>query len=275
MQASSGFSAIWRSLDKPATFTACLRPLRGSPWVVYAKRPFGGPEQVLDYLGRYTHRVAIANSRLVALTDGRVSFLWKDYRHHDKPKVMTLDADEFIRRFLLHVLPDGFHRIRHYGYLANGHRLAKLARCRRAAGASRAGAACPCRRLPRAIPAAYRPFARAVPVLRRPHDRDRHHSACRHRRSTLEHLMIPPQDRSPPSFPQRPQPSMPLSCYCVLPLAPAGIRAVHSSQPRRSPEPILSRSAAIATESSPRLLAASTANRQRLGSSTKAAAKSP
>ena len=118
-------------LDEPAVFAACLRPLRAIPWVVYAKRPFGGPEQVLDYLARYTHRVAIANSRLVALADGRVSFLWKDYRHHDKPKVMTLDADEFIRRFLLHVLPDGFHRIRHYGYLANGERVAKLARCRR------------------------------------------------------------------------------------------------------------------------------------------------
>ena len=118
-------------LDKPAMFTACLRPLRAIPWVVYAKRPFGGPEQVLDYLARYTHRVAIANSRLVALADGRVSFLWKDYRHHDRPKVMTLDAGEFIRCFLLHVLPDGFHRIRHYGYLANGHRLAKLAGCRR------------------------------------------------------------------------------------------------------------------------------------------------
>ena len=99
--------------------------------VVYAKRPFGGPEQVLDYLGRYTHRVAIANSRLVGLAEGRVSFRWKDYRHHDKQKVMTLSADEFIRRFLLHVLPDGFHRIRHYGYLANGGRAAKLAHCRR------------------------------------------------------------------------------------------------------------------------------------------------
>jgi hypothetical protein len=118
-------------LDKPAMFTACLRPLRAIPWVVYAKRPLGGPEQVLDYLARYTHRVAIANSRLVALADGRVSFLWKDYRHRDRAKVMTLDAGEFIRRFLLHVLPDGFHRIRHYGYLANGHRLAKLTGCRR------------------------------------------------------------------------------------------------------------------------------------------------
>ena len=99
-------------------------------WVVYAKAPLGGPEKVLAYLGRYTHRVAIANSRLVSLDQGKVSFRWKDYRHHDKPKLMTLSADEFIRRFLLHVLPDGFHRIRHYGLLANGHRVAKLAQCR-------------------------------------------------------------------------------------------------------------------------------------------------
>ena len=107
-----------------------LKPLHRMPWVVYAKRPFGGPEQVLAYLGRYTHRVAIANSRLIELTADRVTFRWKDYRQNDKPKAMTLDADEFIRRFLLHVLPDGFHRIRHYGYLANGHRTAKLALCR-------------------------------------------------------------------------------------------------------------------------------------------------
>jgi hypothetical protein len=119
------------ALAKPAAFAALLKPLRKAPWVVYAKRPFGGPAKVLEYLGRYTHRVAIANSRLVDMTDGRVSFLWKDYRHHDKRKVMTLDADEFIRRFLLHVLPNGFHRIRHYGYLANGHRAAKLVQCRR------------------------------------------------------------------------------------------------------------------------------------------------
>jgi hypothetical protein len=119
------------ALAKPAAFAACLKPLRYMPWVVYAKRPFGGPEQVLEYLGRYTHRVAIANSRLVELTDSRVGFRWKDYRHHDKCKVMTLAPFEFIRRFLLHVLPDGFHRIRHYGYLANGHRAAKLVQCRR------------------------------------------------------------------------------------------------------------------------------------------------
>jgi hypothetical protein len=125
------FHAELAALAKPAAFTACLRPLRAVSWVVFAKRPFGGPEQVLDYLGRYTHRVAITNRRLVDLGDGRVHFLWKDYRHHDRRKLMTLEAGEFIRRFLLHVLPDGFHRIRHYGYLANGHRAAKLAQCRR------------------------------------------------------------------------------------------------------------------------------------------------
>src|SRR5690348_15172568 len=111
MPASSGSSAIWPAWPRhPSSPPGCGRcaPFR---WVVYAKRPFGGPEQVLDYLGRYTHRVAIANSRLLGLADGRVSFRWKDYRHHDKQKVMTLGADEFIR--LLHVLPDGFHRIRH------------------------------------------------------------------------------------------------------------------------------------------------------------------
>ena len=86
---------------------------------------------MLAYLGRYTHRVAIANSRLISMADGKVAFRWRDYRHHDKAKLMTLDADEFIRRFLLHTLPDGFHRIRHYGFLANGHRAAKLDLCRR------------------------------------------------------------------------------------------------------------------------------------------------
>ena len=117
-------------LAEPAAFTAHLRPLRQTDWVVYAKRPFGGPQQVLDYLGRYTHRVAIANSRLIGLEDGQVRFRWKDYRQPDKPKVMTLDADEFIRRFLLHVLPDRFRRIRHFGFLANAHRTARLATIR-------------------------------------------------------------------------------------------------------------------------------------------------
>src|SRR5271157_631687 len=100
-------------------------------WVVYAKPPFGGPRQALAYLGRYTHRVAIANSRLLALEAGKVRFTWKDYRKDGVTKVMTLDATEFIRRFLLHTLPDGFHRIRHYGFLANGDRHDNLDRCRR------------------------------------------------------------------------------------------------------------------------------------------------
>jgi hypothetical protein len=117
-------------LGKPAAFACRLRDSRQADWVVYAKRPFAGPEHVLDYLGRYTHRVAITNHRLISLADGRVSFRWKDYRHHHKTKVMTLDAEEFLRRFLLHVLPDGFRRIRHYGFLANGHRTKKLATLR-------------------------------------------------------------------------------------------------------------------------------------------------
>lgn len=117
-------------LAEAAAFTAHLRPLRQIDWVVYAKRPFAGPQPVLDYLGRYTHRVAIANSRLIEFGDGQVRFRWKDYRQPERPKVMTLQAGEFIRRFLLHVLPDGFRRIRHFGFLANTHRTAKLATIR-------------------------------------------------------------------------------------------------------------------------------------------------
>jgi hypothetical protein len=126
-----GFFGNLADLAQPAAFTRRLRELRRVEWVVYAKPPFGGSAQVLAYLGRYTHRVAIANSRLVSVTDADVAFRWKDYRHHGKSKVMTLSANEFIRRFLLHTLPDGFHRIRHYGFLANGHRAAKLALCRK------------------------------------------------------------------------------------------------------------------------------------------------
>ena len=125
-----GFFGDLAELADPAAFARHLRKLREVEWVVYAKPPFGGPEQVLAYLGRYTHRVAIANSRLVSATEGQVAFRWKDHRHHGRAKVMTLEADEFIRRFLLHTLPDGFHRIRHYGWLANSHRAAKLALCR-------------------------------------------------------------------------------------------------------------------------------------------------
>ena len=119
-------------LVEPLVFGRHLDALRKIEWVVYAKRPFGGPEQVLAYLGRYTHRVAIANSRLLACENGHVRFRWRDYRADNRPKVMTLDTDEFIRRFLLHVLPKGFRRIRHFGFLANCCRAAKLARIRAA-----------------------------------------------------------------------------------------------------------------------------------------------
>jgi hypothetical protein len=119
-------------LMEPAVFARLLGALRNVEWIVYAKRPFAGPQQVLEYLGRYTHRVAIANSRLLACENGRVSFRWKDYRADNKSKMMTLDAEEFIRRFLLHVLPKGFRRIRHFGFLANACRAAKLAAIRTA-----------------------------------------------------------------------------------------------------------------------------------------------
>jgi hypothetical protein len=120
-------------LAERGAFTAYLAPLRKAEWVVYSKRPFGGPEAVLAYLSRYTHRVAIANSRLIALDDAGVTFRWKDYRAkgRERAKVMTLAIDEFIRRFLIHVLPDGFHRIRHYGLFANGGRAENIARARR------------------------------------------------------------------------------------------------------------------------------------------------
>src|SRR5256886_7032722 len=113
------FSSLERLRDSKA-FAAYLSPLRQTEWVVYAKPPFGGPEQVLNYLGLYTHRVAISNNRLLNIDHGQVAFRWKDYRDHDQQKTLTLEAGEFIRRFLLHILPDGFQRIRHYGFL--GHR---------------------------------------------------------------------------------------------------------------------------------------------------------
>ena len=124
------FSGMLAALTDPTAFAGRLADLRGIEWVVYAKRPFAGPQQVLAYLGRYTHRVALANSRLIRLANGQVSFTWKDYQREGETKVMTLAADEFMRRFLLHAVPDGFHRIRHLGFLANGHRAAKLALCR-------------------------------------------------------------------------------------------------------------------------------------------------
>jgi hypothetical protein len=127
------FSSLAQLRD-PQAFAAYLAPVRQAEWVVYAKPPFGGPQQVLNYLGRYTHRVAISNHRLLDIDNGKVSFRWKDYRHHEQQKTMALDADEFIRRFLLHVLPQGFQRIRHYGFLGNRHRQRKLAICRQLLG---------------------------------------------------------------------------------------------------------------------------------------------
>ena len=121
------------ALADPQAFATHLAPLRRTEWVVYAKRPFGGPQAVLAYLSRYTHRVAIANSRLIACDRTGVTLRWKDYRAEgrDRQKVMTLSTGEFIRRFLCHVLPHGFHRIRHYGLLASGTRADNIARARR------------------------------------------------------------------------------------------------------------------------------------------------
>ena len=123
-----------QKLNDPERFKAALKASRKTDWVVYSKPPFGGAAQVLDYLGRYTHRTAISNHRLVRLTDGKVTFRWRDYKDGNKQKLMTLDADEFIRRFLLHVLPRGFVRIRHFGFLANAHREKKLTLCRQLLG---------------------------------------------------------------------------------------------------------------------------------------------
>jgi hypothetical protein len=119
-------------LADKAAFKTYLAPLHRTRWFVYSKRPFAGPEQVLAYLSRYTHRVAIANSRLIAFDDAGVTFKWKDYRakEQQRARVMTLAVDEFIRRFLIHVLPSGFHRIRHYGLFANGGRAENIARAR-------------------------------------------------------------------------------------------------------------------------------------------------
>jgi len=127
------FSSLQQLRDR-AAFRRHLAPVRAAKWVVYGKPPFAGPQQVLDYVGRYTHRIAISNNRLLSIEDGKVRFRWKDYRCGGEQKTMTLAADEFIRRFLLHVLPDGFQRIRYYGFLCNRHREQKLARCRELLG---------------------------------------------------------------------------------------------------------------------------------------------
>jgi Putative transposase/Transposase zinc-binding domain len=116
-------------LARPKTFSSWLRPLFRKDWVVYSKRPFGGPQHVLHYLGRYTHRVAISNHRLISFSDGTVTFRWRDSAHHNEQKPMPLELDEFLRRFLLHLLPEGFVRIRNFGFLANCKRAITLPLC--------------------------------------------------------------------------------------------------------------------------------------------------
>jgi len=120
------------ALKDETAFLKSLAPLRQRDWVVYAKPPLGGPQQALEYLGRYTHRIALSNDRLLAVDHGEVTFQWKDYRtqQSQKSRKMTLPAGEFIRRFLIHTLPPGFQRIRHFGFLANRFRKQKLALCR-------------------------------------------------------------------------------------------------------------------------------------------------
>ena len=124
------FPARLQALAEPQRFAAWLRPLYAKDWVVHSKPPFGGPQQVLKYLARYTHRVALSNSRLLKLEQGRVTFRYKDYADAHQCKTMTLEAVEFLRRFLEHVLPKGFMKIRHYGLWASRHRAAKLHRSR-------------------------------------------------------------------------------------------------------------------------------------------------
>jgi len=128
------FFTTLENLRHRRAFTRYLESVSKVKWVVYAKRPFAGPEQVLDYVGRYTHRVAISNNRLLDIEGCQVSFRYKDYRNSNQHRTMTLTAEEFTRRFLLHVLPRGFHRIRYYGFLGNRFRQEKLARCRQLLG---------------------------------------------------------------------------------------------------------------------------------------------
>jgi Putative transposase/Transposase zinc-binding domain len=131
-----GFHGELKSLGEKRSFAQWLKRLTATEWVVYAKPPFGGPRQVLKYLARYTHRVAISNQRLVSLENGRVTFRWKNYARASEPATMTLPAEEFIRRFLLHVLPSGFVKIRHFGFLANRGRRDNVRLCRQLLAAS-------------------------------------------------------------------------------------------------------------------------------------------
>jgi hypothetical protein len=161
----------WAALAAPAAFAAWLGPLYQPEWVVYSKPPFGGPAQVLKYLARYTHRVALSNQRLLALDEQGVTFTWKDYAHGGKPRRLTLSAEEFLRRFVQHVLPKGFVKVRHYGLLANRDRAAKLAVCRALlvreplAGAAAAAALAPA---PAAAPGERCPVCGGARLVRRP-----------------------------------------------------------------------------------------------------------
>ena len=158
----SRFPGALQTLAPERAFRAWLRSLYRQPWVVYAKPPFGSPAHVLHYLARYTHRVAISNHRLVAVTDDTVSFRWKDYRHGSQIRTLTLDVDEFLRRFLLHVLPKRFVRIRYFGFLASRCRTASWRTCRQALAVAPPPPARTARRL-------HRHVVVAVPALRRAH----------------------------------------------------------------------------------------------------------
>jgi hypothetical protein len=155
------FSGTLDRLGNADAFAAVVRQLRRKNWAVYAKPPFGSPEHVLAYLSRYTHGVAIPNNRLVSADDTTVTFRWRDYRHGNAPRLMTLDAHEFIRRFLIHSLPDGFHRVRHYGFLANGCRRARLVTIRRLLAA----ASPPSDNAEREVTSHHRRFTRFDPTI--------------------------------------------------------------------------------------------------------------
>lgn len=182
-----GFHGQLTQLENPAVFASLRSRLASKKWVVYAQPPFGGPEHVLGYLARYTHRVAISNHRLVALKDGKVSFGWKDYRHGGRRGVMTLDAVEFLRRFLLHVLPGGFMRIRHYGFLANRCRREKLEICRQ---------------LVRAAEPARPPSFPTEPATL--HDRPQQCPQCKG--GTMIRILVFRRGEGVPSLPGRPSP---------------------------------------------------------------------
>ena len=161
------FPGSMKPLAAEKAFHAFLRPLFRQDWVVYAKRPFGGPQHVLHYLARYTHRVAISNHRIVNVADGKVTFRWKDYAHNSKQRLMTVTAEEFLRRFLLHTLPRGFVRIRFCGFLANRRRGELLPLCRQLLNA------CPLPHSPTQDRFRVQISLLALPALRRHHDRDR------------------------------------------------------------------------------------------------------